>query len=88
MAGTRLIEQARASVQSLPAYSPNLNPIEKMWSKVKSRLRSAKARTLTTNNSSVLLTTASLMVGTNYSLVINGFAIGFSRSIRLPRTRQ
>ncbi|MBL9151730.1 MAG: transposase, partial [Verrucomicrobiales bacterium] len=29
----------------LPAYSPDLNPIEKMWSKVKSSLRSAEART-------------------------------------------
>jgi transposase len=30
----------------LPAYSPDLNPIEKMWSKVKNCLRSAAARTL------------------------------------------
>ena len=29
----------------LPPYSPDLNPIEKMWSKVKTHLRSAKART-------------------------------------------
>lgn len=42
---TRLIEQAGASVRPLPAYSPDLNPIEKMWSKVKALLRSAKART-------------------------------------------
>jgi transposase len=28
----------------LPPYSPDLNPIEKMWSKVKEFLRSAKAR--------------------------------------------
>jgi hypothetical protein len=41
----RLIEQAGASVRPLPAYSPDLNPIEKMWSKVKALLRSAKART-------------------------------------------
>lgn len=38
------IEQAGASVRFLPAYSPDLNPIEKMWSKVK-ELRSAEART-------------------------------------------
>ena len=31
----QLIEQAGASVRFLPAYSPDLNPIEKMWSKVK-----------------------------------------------------
>jgi transposase len=38
----RLIEQARAGVRSLPAYSPNLNSIEKMRRKVKALLRSAK----------------------------------------------
>ena len=40
-----LIEQAGAEVRFLPAYSPDFNPIEKMWSKVKALLRSAKART-------------------------------------------
>jgi transposase len=40
-----LIEQTGASVRFLPAYSPDLNPIEKMWSKVKQCLRSAEART-------------------------------------------
>lgn len=40
-----LILQAGAQVRFLPAYSPDLNPIEKMWSKVKSLLRSAEART-------------------------------------------
>lgn len=30
----------------LPSYSPGLNPIEKLWSKVKSFLRKFKARTL------------------------------------------
>jgi len=29
----------------LPAYSPDFNPIEKMWSKVKQILRSLQART-------------------------------------------
>jgi transposase len=41
-----LIEQAGAQVYFLPAYSPDLNPIEKMWSKVKQLLRSAEARNL------------------------------------------
>lgn len=41
-----LIHQAGAEVLFLPAYSPDLNPIEKMWSKVKNRLRSLAARTL------------------------------------------
>jgi transposase len=39
------IELAGASVWHLPPYSPDLNPIEPMWSKVKSILRSLKART-------------------------------------------
>jgi transposase len=40
-----LIRQAGAKVLFLPAYSPDLNPIELMWSKVKTYLRSAQART-------------------------------------------
>lgn len=40
-----LIEQTGATVAFLPAYSPDLNPIELMWSKVKQFLRSAEART-------------------------------------------
>ena len=40
-----LITSAGAQVLFLPAYSPDLNPIEKMWSKVKSLLRGAEART-------------------------------------------
>jgi transposase len=39
------IVQAGAQVMFLPAYSPDLNPIEKMWSKVKGLLRGAEART-------------------------------------------
>ena len=40
-----LITQAGVQVLFLPAYSPDLNPIEKMWSKVKALLRAAEART-------------------------------------------
>jgi transposase len=40
-----LILQAGAQVLFLPAYSPDLNPIEMMWSKVKNFLRGAEART-------------------------------------------
>jgi len=43
---TEAIESAGASVQFLPTYSPDMNPIENFWSKVKSILRSIKARTL------------------------------------------
>jgi len=39
------LEQAGVQVLFLPAYSPDLNPIEKMWSKVKNWLRGAEART-------------------------------------------
>jgi transposase len=41
----QLIEAVGATARFLPAYSPDLNPIEKMWSKVKQHLRSAEART-------------------------------------------
>ncbi len=40
-----LIAGRKANVRFLPAYSPDLNPIELMWSKVKSLLRAAEART-------------------------------------------
>lgn len=40
-----LIEACGAKVLYLPPYSPDLNPIEKMWSKIKSCLRKIKART-------------------------------------------
>jgi len=39
------IEQAGAEVRFLPPYSPDFNPIEKMWSKNKAFLRKVKART-------------------------------------------
>ena len=39
------IEAAGCRVEFLPPYSPDLNPIEKMWSKVKGILRSLAART-------------------------------------------
>ena len=40
-----LIQQTGAQAIFLPAYSPDFNPIEKMWSKIKSSLRRAEART-------------------------------------------
>ncbi len=42
----RLIRSAGASVRYLPAYSPDLNPIEAMFGKLKEFLRAAKARTV------------------------------------------
>ena len=40
-----LIEARGATVEFLPPYSPDLNPIEKCWAKVKTELRKLKART-------------------------------------------
>ena len=42
----RLISGAGAEVRYLPAYSPDLNPIERLFSKLKAWLRSAAARTV------------------------------------------
>ena len=47
VAGVRQrIEATGARLMYLPPYSPDLNPIEQAWSKVKQILRSLKARTL------------------------------------------
>jgi transposase len=40
----KLVESKGATLKFLPPYSPDLNPIEMMWSKVKEYLRAAKAR--------------------------------------------
>ena len=41
----RAIRKAGAGLWYLPPYSPDLNPIEKVWAKVKGLLRKAEART-------------------------------------------
>ncbi len=47
VAGVReAIESVGATVWYLPPYSPDLNPIEKLWSKVKAWLRRTAARTI------------------------------------------
>ncbi len=47
VAGVRTLVEARgAQLLYLPPYSPDFNPIEQAWSKVKERLRAAQARTL------------------------------------------
>lgn len=43
-----LIEAAGAELLYLPPYSPDFNPIEQCWSKLKQALRSAKARSVDT----------------------------------------
>lgn len=55
-----LITQAGAEVLFLPAYSPDLNPVEKMWSKIKACLRSAQARTESTLIHAIALALASV----------------------------
>ena len=44
----QLLEKAKVRYVFLPPYSPDLNPIENLWSKVKALLRKFKARTLET----------------------------------------
>ena len=39
------VEAKGATVVFLPPYSPDMNPIERCWSKIKTYLRAAKART-------------------------------------------
>ncbi|MGH9615895.1 MAG: IS630 family transposase [Acidobacteriaceae bacterium] len=47
VAGVReLIEASGAELLYLPPYSPDFNPIEQCWSKLKQALRSAKARSV------------------------------------------
>jgi transposase len=41
-----LVEARGAELIYLPPYSPDFNPIEQAWSKIKQHLRSAKARLL------------------------------------------
>ena len=40
-----ILEQSGIKLLYLPPYSPDLNPIEKLWSKIKSILRKLQART-------------------------------------------
>ena len=42
----QLIEGRGARLEYLPPYSPDFNPIELCWAKIKTALRAAKARTL------------------------------------------
>jgi len=40
-----IVEERGAKIEYLPQYSPDLNPVENMWSKVKAHLRQAKEKT-------------------------------------------
>jgi transposase len=65
-----LIRQTGAEVLFLPAYSPDLNPIEQMWSKVKNTLRSLEART----RESLLEAIAAALTGITAQDALNWFA--------------
>ena len=65
-----LINQAGAEVRFLPAYSPDLTPIEMMWSKVKALLRKAQAR----NHTDLLLAIASSLRSVTPQDVLGWFA--------------
>ena len=41
---SEIVESVGAKIIYLPPYSPDLNPIEQMWSKIKAYLRKMKAR--------------------------------------------
>lgn len=41
-----LFQRKRVEIKDMPSYSPEFNPIEMMWSKVKTHVRKAEPRTL------------------------------------------
>lgn len=63
-----IIEKVGAKVSYLPPYSPDLNPIEMMWSKIKAYLRKVKART-----SDTLFEALAVALKNVKSLDINGW---------------
>jgi transposase len=57
-------------LEFLPPYSPDLNPIELCWSKVKTALRAAKARTW----DALLETVAQALRSISFTDIQNWFA--------------
>src|ERR1019366_9294698 len=49
----QLIEATGAKLLYLPPYSPDLNPIEKAWAKIKQILRTIKARSTETHDQAI-----------------------------------
>src|SRR5262249_26572973 len=64
------IERAGAQLRSLPPYSPDFNPIENMWSKVKGKLRALAARSIDSLHDAI---------GTALATVTPSDCIGFFR---------
>jgi len=75
-AGVReAIEAAGATLRYLPPYSPDFNPIEPMWSKVKSHLRSLAARSVETLHDAI---------GTALSKITPSDCVGYFRHCGYP----
>jgi transposase len=67
VAGIReAVEQAGAQVLYLPPYSPDLSPIEPCWSKLKTALRTAQARTREALEQAMALALATITVSDAY----------------------
>lgn len=72
------IEAAGATLRYLPPYSPDFNPIEPMWSKVKSHLRSLAARTVDTLHDAI---------GAALSKITPSDCVGYFRHCGYPATQ-
>ena len=64
------IESAGAELRYLPPYSPDFNPIENMWSKIKGKLRSLAARSIESLHDAI---------GTALATITSDDCIGFFR---------
>jgi len=71
------IENVGATLRYLPPYSPDFNPIENMWSKVKGKLRSLAARTVETLHDAI---------GSALNTVTPKDCLGFFRHCGYPAT--
>ena len=71
------VEAAGATVRYLPPYSPDFNPIENVWSKVKGVLRSLAARSVEALHDAV---------GTALATVTPADCAGFFRHCGYPAT--
>jgi transposase len=58
-----MIESAGAELRYLPPYSPDFNPIENMWSKVKGKLRSLSARSIESLHDAIRVALATVSPG-------------------------
>jgi transposase len=72
-----VIESAGAELRYLPPYSPDFNPIENMWSKVKGKLRSLAARSIESLHDAI---------GTALATITPDDCIGFFRHCGYPAT--